>query len=63
MDLQNRLVLLTGAKRIGDAVAKAVAQRGADVAIAYRRSKSEADETAAAVQAAGRRADRTNHER
>jgi NAD(P)-dependent dehydrogenase (short-subunit alcohol dehydrogenase family) len=55
MDLHNRLVLLTGAKRIGDAVAKAVAARGADVAIAYRRSKSEADETAAAVQAAGRR--------
>jgi NAD(P)-dependent dehydrogenase (short-subunit alcohol dehydrogenase family) len=56
VDLQNRLVLLTGAKRIGDAVAKAVARRGADVAIAYRRSKSEADETAAAVQAAGRQA-------
>jgi NAD(P)-dependent dehydrogenase (short-subunit alcohol dehydrogenase family) len=55
MDLQNRLVLLTGAKRIGDAVAKAVAARGADVAIAYRRSRSEADETAAAVRAAGRR--------
>jgi NAD(P)-dependent dehydrogenase (short-subunit alcohol dehydrogenase family) len=56
MDLHGRLVLLTGAKRIGDAVAKAVAARGADVAIAYRRSKSEANETAAAVQAAGRRA-------
>ncbi|HEX7780946.1 MAG TPA: SDR family NAD(P)-dependent oxidoreductase, partial [Vicinamibacterales bacterium] len=56
MDLHNRLVLLTGARRIGAAVAKAVAARGADVAIAYRRSKSEADETAAAVQAAGRRA-------
>jgi NAD(P)-dependent dehydrogenase (short-subunit alcohol dehydrogenase family) len=55
MDLHNRLVLLTGAKRIGDAVARAVAARGADVAIAYRRSKSEADETAAAIQAAGRR--------
>ncbi|HYN10762.1 MAG TPA: SDR family oxidoreductase [Vicinamibacterales bacterium] len=56
MDLQNRVVLITGAKRIGDAVARAVAARGADVAIAYRRSKSEADATAAAVQAAGRRA-------
>ncbi len=56
MDLQGRVVLLTGAKRIGDAVAKAVAARGADVAIAYRQSKSEADATAAAVQAAGRRA-------
>jgi 3-oxoacyl-[acyl-carrier protein] reductase len=56
MNLHDRLVLLTGARRIGDAVAKAVAKRGADVAIAYRRSKSEADETAAAVRAAGRRA-------
>jgi len=56
MDLQSRVVLITGAKRIGDAVARAVAARGADVAIAYRRSKSEADATAAAVQAAGRRA-------
>jgi NAD(P)-dependent dehydrogenase (short-subunit alcohol dehydrogenase family) len=56
MDLKNRVVLITGAKRIGDAVAKAVAARGADVAIAYRASKAEADGTAAAVQAAGRRA-------
>lgn len=56
MNLHDRVVLLTGARRIGDAVAKAVAARGADVAIAYRRSKSDADETAAAVRAAGRRA-------
>jgi NAD(P)-dependent dehydrogenase (short-subunit alcohol dehydrogenase family) len=56
MDLRDRVVLLTGAKRIGDAVAKAVAARGADVAIAYRSSKSEAEDTAAVVQAAGRRA-------
>jgi NAD(P)-dependent dehydrogenase (short-subunit alcohol dehydrogenase family) len=56
MDLQGRVVLLTGAKRIGDAVARAVAARGASVAIAYRQSKTEADETAAAVQATGQRA-------
>ena len=56
MVLQDRIVLITGAKRIGGAVATALAERGADVAIAYRRSKSEADATADAVRAAGRRA-------
>jgi NAD(P)-dependent dehydrogenase (short-subunit alcohol dehydrogenase family) len=54
MQLSDRVVLLTGARRIGDAVAKAVAARGADVAIAYRKSKAEAEATAAAVEAAGR---------
>jgi NAD(P)-dependent dehydrogenase (short-subunit alcohol dehydrogenase family) len=56
MDLSSRVVLLTGARRVGAAVAVAAARRGADVAIAYNRSKAEADEAAAAVRAAGRRA-------
>ena len=56
MNLQSRVVLLTGAKRVGAVVAAAVASRGADVAIAYHRSKTEADEVARAVRAAGRRA-------
>jgi NAD(P)-dependent dehydrogenase (short-subunit alcohol dehydrogenase family) len=47
---------LTGAKRVGAAVAAAVAARGADVAIAYNRSQIEADEAAADVRARGRRA-------
>jgi NAD(P)-dependent dehydrogenase (short-subunit alcohol dehydrogenase family) len=56
MDLSNRVVLITGARRLGAAVAEAVAARGADVALTYNRSRAEADETAAAVRAAGRKA-------
>jgi len=56
MDLTNRVVLLTGAKRIGADVAAAVAARGADVALTYNSSRREADETAATVRRAGRRA-------
>jgi len=55
VDLKDRVVLLTGAKRIGAAIATAVAARGASVAIAYNRSRAEADETADAVKAAGAR--------
>lgn len=56
MDLQNRVVLLTGAKRIGAVVAAAAAARGADIVLAYNRSATEADEAVAAIQTAGRRA-------
>jgi NAD(P)-dependent dehydrogenase (short-subunit alcohol dehydrogenase family) len=56
MTLQGRGVLVTGAKRIGDAVAVACAERGADVAIAFHRSETEAERTAAAVRKHGRRA-------
>jgi NAD(P)-dependent dehydrogenase (short-subunit alcohol dehydrogenase family) len=57
MDLRDRAVLITGAKRIGAAVAKAVAGRGADVAIVYRSSREEAEAAAGEVRAAGRRAE------
>ena len=56
MDLTDRVVLLTGARRVGVAVAEAVARRGAHVALTYNRSRDDAEETAAAVRAAGRRA-------
>jgi NAD(P)-dependent dehydrogenase (short-subunit alcohol dehydrogenase family) len=56
MDLTDRVVLLTGAKRIGAVVASAVAARGADVAIAYNKSGGEAEEAAAKIRAAGRKA-------
>ena len=56
MDLASRVVLLTGARRIGRAIAEAVATRGADVALVYRRSPAEAEATAQAVRAIGRRA-------
>jgi NAD(P)-dependent dehydrogenase (short-subunit alcohol dehydrogenase family) len=56
MQLESRVVLITGAKRVGAVLARAAAARGADVAVTYNRSRDEADETVAAVQASGRRA-------
>jgi NAD(P)-dependent dehydrogenase (short-subunit alcohol dehydrogenase family) len=55
MELANRVALITGGKRIGQVVAHVLADRGVDVAVTYRGSKKEADETVAAVKARGRR--------
>jgi NAD(P)-dependent dehydrogenase (short-subunit alcohol dehydrogenase family) len=56
MELTNRVVLITGGRRIGQVVARQLAARGADVALSYRGSREEAEQTAADVRAAGRRA-------
>lgn len=56
MTLDGRVALLTGGKRIGAVVAGELARRGADVALVYHTSQSEAEETAASVRALGRRA-------
>jgi NAD(P)-dependent dehydrogenase (short-subunit alcohol dehydrogenase family) len=56
MQLDSRVLLITGAKRVGAAVAVAAARRGADVVVSYNRSRQEADDTVAAVRALGRRA-------
>ena len=56
MKLAGKVLLLTGGKRIGAAVAEAASARGADVVLTWNRSKAEAEETAAAVRAGGRRA-------
>jgi NAD(P)-dependent dehydrogenase (short-subunit alcohol dehydrogenase family) len=50
------VVLITGAKRIGAGVAVELARRGAHIAVAYNRSREEAEETAAVVRGLGRRA-------
>ena len=55
MNLTDRVVLITGGKRIGQAVARELASHGADIALSYRGSKAEADETAADVRGLGRR--------
>lgn len=56
MELSSRAALITGSRRIGAVVATELARAGADVALVYRSSRTEADETAAAVRAIGRRA-------
>ena len=56
MELQDRVVLLTGGKRVGAEVALALADRGANVALTYHRSRAEAEQTAVAVRQRGRRA-------
>lgn len=56
MDLNGRAALITGGKRIGAAVARALAGAGMDVALSYNKSRAEAEAVAADVTAAGRRA-------
>ncbi|MGE0461888.1 MAG: SDR family NAD(P)-dependent oxidoreductase [Vicinamibacterales bacterium] len=55
MTLTNRVVLITGGKRIGQVVARELAARGADIAVSYRGSQEEAEATVAEVQSLGRR--------
>jgi NAD(P)-dependent dehydrogenase (short-subunit alcohol dehydrogenase family) len=55
--LHGKSALVTGgARRIGRAIALALAQAGADVAITFRNSRAEASDTAREVESLGRRA-------
>ena len=56
MDLNGKVAIVTGSKRVGAVTAVELARAGADVAVVYRTSRQEADDTAAAVGALGRRA-------
>jgi NAD(P)-dependent dehydrogenase (short-subunit alcohol dehydrogenase family) len=56
MDLTGRVVIVTGGKRIGRVVARELAGLGADLALSYRGSRAEAEQTAAEVEAKGRKA-------
>jgi NAD(P)-dependent dehydrogenase (short-subunit alcohol dehydrogenase family) len=56
MELRDRVVLLTGGKRIGQVVARELARAGAHIAVSYRGSQAEADATATDVRAVSRRA-------
>ncbi|MCZ7627025.1 MAG: SDR family NAD(P)-dependent oxidoreductase [Candidatus Methylomirabilis sp.] len=57
MELYGRVALVTGAaRRVGRAIALALAGRGADVVIHYKSSADEANEVVQAVERLGRRA-------
>lgn len=51
--LANKVVWLTGAKRIGQQVARAVAEEGAQLIISYRSSRTEAETVARDVAGLG----------
>jgi len=56
MDLRDKVALVTGgARRIGRAIALALAERGADVVVHCRRSVEEAEQTLAQVRRLGRK--------
>jgi NAD(P)-dependent dehydrogenase (short-subunit alcohol dehydrogenase family) len=55
MELAGKAVLITGGKRLGAAAATAFAGQGADVALVFNRSADEAERTARAIRAQGRR--------
>jgi len=56
MTLTDKVVLITGGKRIGQVVARELAARGAHLALAYRGSRAEAEESACEAKKLGRRA-------
>jgi len=56
MDPKGKVALITGAARIGQTVAHALAARGCALALTYRSSQAAAQEAAAAATAAGVRA-------
>jgi NAD(P)-dependent dehydrogenase (short-subunit alcohol dehydrogenase family) len=56
MQLAGAAALITGGRRIGAAIAKALAGAGMDVALSYNASRAEAEAAAADITAAGRQA-------
>src|SRR4051812_43198726 len=56
MELDGKVAVITGGKRIGRVVARELARRGMDLVLSYRGSKEEAEQTAADVVSGGRRA-------
>ena len=55
MELAGRVALITGGRRIGAVVAVELARAGADIALVYRHSRTEAEDTADSVRALDRR--------
>ncbi|HWW88367.1 MAG TPA: SDR family oxidoreductase [Vicinamibacterales bacterium] len=57
MDLQNKVALITGGRRIGQVVAQELARRGVDIGLSYGRSQVEAEQLAGIVRGLERRAE------
>jgi NAD(P)-dependent dehydrogenase (short-subunit alcohol dehydrogenase family) len=55
VDPTDKAALITGGRRIGAVVANELARKGAHIAMVYRASRNEAEETAAAIRALNRR--------
>jgi NAD(P)-dependent dehydrogenase (short-subunit alcohol dehydrogenase family) len=53
--LAGKAGVITGGRRIGAVIATELARRGVDVALSYNRSRDEAERTAEAIRALGRR--------
>src|SRR5262245_24070724 len=51
MDIEEKVVVITGGKRIGRVVAQQIADRGGHLVLSYRGSKQEADDTVSDVNA------------
>jgi NAD(P)-dependent dehydrogenase (short-subunit alcohol dehydrogenase family) len=56
MDLKDKVVLITGGRRIGQVVAQELVCRGAHISLAYRGSKTEAEASACNARRRGRKA-------
>src|SRR5688572_8017066 len=56
MELKDKVVLITGGRRIGQVVAHELAMRGAHLALAYRGSRAEAEASADDARKLGRKA-------
>src|SRR5436309_5856887 len=56
VNIENKLAMITGTKRIGRVVGKALAEKGADVVLTYNHSKEEAESAAREIRQKGRRA-------
>lgn len=56
MSLNGQTAIITGGKRIGAAIALALAKRGMNVALSFNRSRTEAERVATDIEATGQRA-------
>lgn len=55
MDLKGKAAFINGTRRLGAAIAVALAREGADVAVTWRKSRKEADAAAQRIAALGRK--------